>query len=181
VIDEAMRGLPNLRRAPDALSQLVTKQSRKLLTSLGILSDSELDSRYHVRLERYIKDMLIELHTLREIVDTQVLPAAYSYAGELAESAAQAKAAGIKVIPQVEAANAVGTSIVELQKHRVTLGKVIDKAEGMHDDLVKQAALLTADGADAIANVRSCCDALELTISDDCWPLPKYREMLFPV
>ena len=51
----------------------------------------------------------------------------------------------------------------------------------MHDDLVKQAALLTSEGADAMAAVRQCSDALELTISDDVWPLPKYREMLFPV
>src|SRR4051812_11094990 len=96
VKDAAKRGLPNFRRTPEALSQLVTKQSRKLLTSLGILSDEELDSRYHVRVERYIKDMLIEMHTLREMIDTQVLPAAFSYAGSLAASAAQAKSAGIK-------------------------------------------------------------------------------------
>jgi glutamine synthetase len=51
----------------------------------------------------------------------------------------------------------------------------------MHDDLVKQAELLTAAGADSMGQVRSCCDALELMVSDDCWPLPKYREMLFPV
>src|SRR4051812_2498605 len=108
VKDAAKRGLPNFRRTPEALSQLVTKQSRKLLTSLGILSDEELDSRYHVRVERYIKDMLIEMHTLREMIDTQVLPAAFSYAGSLAASAAQAKSAGIKNIPQVEAANAIG-------------------------------------------------------------------------
>jgi len=25
------------------------------------------------------------------------------------------------------------------------------------------------------------CDALELIVGDDYWPLPKYREMLFPV
>jgi len=25
------------------------------------------------------------------------------------------------------------------------------------------------------------CDALELSVGDDYWPLPKYREMLFPV
>jgi glutamine synthetase len=163
------------------LSQLVTKQSRKLLTSLGILSDSELDSRYHVRLERYIKDMLIEMHTLREMVDTQVLPAAFDYSGRLAESASLAKNAGIKIIPQVAAANELNEAIAELQRHRGELSKVIDKAEGMHDDLVKQAELLTNNGAFQMAQVRSCCDALELKIADDCWPLPKYREMLFPV
>src|SRR6185369_15274043 len=96
VKEAAKRGLLNLRRTPEALAQLVTKQSRKLLTSLAILSEDELDSRYHVRLERYIKDMLIEMHTLREMVDTMVLPAAFEYSGRLANSAAQAKAAGIK-------------------------------------------------------------------------------------
>ena len=47
--------------------------------------------------------------------------------------------------------------------------------------MVKQAELLTSAGADAMAAVRKCCDAIELSVSDECWPLPKYREMLFPV
>ena len=181
VKEAAKRGLPNLRRAPEALAQMMTKQSRKLLTSLNIFADEELTSRYHVRLERYTKDMLIELHTIREMVDTQVLPAAFSYMGQLAESAAQAKSAGIKVIPQIETANKLGSAAAELQKHRTALGKAIDKAESMHDELEAQAQFLTTTGADTMANVRSCCDALELMVSDECWPLPKYREMLFPV
>jgi glutamine synthetase len=175
------RGLLNLRRTPEALAQLMTKQSHKLLTSLGILSEEELHSRYHVRLERYIKDMLIELHTIRELVDTFVLPAAFEYSGSLANAAAQAKSAGIKSIPAIDAANAIGDMITDLQKHRAALGKIIDKAEGMHEDPVKQAELLTAGGAEAMAAVRGSCDALECAVSDDCWPLPKYREMLFPV
>src|SRR3954468_24173411 len=129
------RGLPNLRRTPEAMEQLVTKESRKLLTSLAIFSDAELDSRYHVRLERYVKDMLIELHTLREMVDTLVLPAAFEYSGDLVESAAQAKSAGITPIPQVEQANKVASMIADLQKHRADLQQVIDRAEGLHDDL----------------------------------------------
>src|SRR2546428_2146337 len=64
VKEAAKRGLLNLRRTPEALAQLVTKAARKCLVGLGILSDAELESRYHVRLERYVKDMLIELHML---------------------------------------------------------------------------------------------------------------------
>jgi glutamine synthetase len=175
------RGLPNLRRTPEALAQLVTKQSRQLLTKLGIFTDEEIDSRYHVRLERYVKDMLIELHTMREIVDTMVLPAALEYVGELATTAAQAKSAGIPVIPQLEPATRIGKLVQELQTARATLAKVIDKAEGMHDAVEKQAELLTHDGAEAMASVRHACDALELNVDDELWPLPKYREMLFPV
>jgi len=175
------RGLLNLRRTPEALAQLVTKQSRELLTSLGILTDEELDSRYHVRLERYIKDMLIELHTLREMVDTYVLPAAYAYHGSLSNAAGQAKTAGIKQIPQIDAANRLGKLITELRTQADKLSTVIDKAEGMHDAAEKQAAFLTSTAADTMAAVRSCSDALEVSVSDECWTLPKYREMLFPV
>jgi glutamine synthetase len=175
------RGLPNLRRTPEALKQLTSKPSRQLLTKLGIFSEEELDSRYHVRLERYIKDMLIELHTLRETVDTMVSPAALQYVGGLAASAAQGKAAGLSVIPQVEPANRVGKLVLDLQAARLTLGKVIDRAEGMHDEVEKQAEYLTREGAEAMAAVRAASDALEVSIDDELWPLPKYREMLFPV
>lgn len=181
VTEAAKRGLLNLRRTPEALAQLVTKTSRKCLVDLRILTDAELESRYHVRLERYIKDMLIELHTLREIVDTIVLPAAFSYSASLVAAAAQARAARVSVVPQVETATHLGKLIKELQKQRAVLERVVAKAEGMHDDLDGLAEFLTHQGADAMAGVRKAADALELVVDDDCWPLPKYREMLFPV
>src|SRR5215510_13828133 len=181
VKEAAKRGLLNLRRTPEALAQMMTKQSEKLLTSLNIFSQDELESRYHVRLERYIKDMLIEMHTMREMVDTLVLPAAFTYSGSLAESAAQAKAAGISVIPQIETANAIGKAIQDLQKARAALSKTLEKAEGMHDELEAQAQLLTSQGADSMAEARRASDAIELMVDDECWHLPKYREMLFPV
>jgi glutamine synthetase len=175
------RGLPNIRRTPEALEQLVTKATRKTLTTLGVFTREELESRFHVRMERYCKDLLIELNTLKEMVDTMVLPAAFAYAGSLARDAAQGKAAGIKNIPQVEAANAIGAQIQELQRRRETLGKIIHQAEGLHDAMEQQAKVLTTAGADCMAEVRETCDALELVVGDEYWPLPKYREMLFPV
>jgi glutamine synthetase len=181
-VDEARRrGLPNLRRSPEALEQLTTRQSRTLLNKLGIFNKAELESRYHVRLERYVKDMLIEMHTLREMIDTLVLPASFTYSGQLAASASHALAAGITSIPQVEAANEIGAMIESLRYGREELAKVIEQAEGLHDDLPKQAKLLTNEGAEAMAAVRDCADALELKVDDALWPLPKYREMLFPV
>ena len=181
VKEAAKRGLPNYRRTPEALAQLVTTSSRKCLVGLGILTGEELDSRYHVRLERYIKDMMIELYTVREMVDTMVLPAAFNYSASLIDAAAKARTAGIAAVPQVGAANEVGKAIKTLQRERAALEKVITKADTMHEALEKCAAFLTADGADTMARVRAAADALELMVDDECWPLPKYREMLFPV
>jgi glutamine synthetase len=175
------RGLPNLRRTPEALESLIAKPAKKMLTSLGVFTKEELESRYHVRMERYSKDLLIEMNTLKEMIDTLVLPAAYAYAGQLAEAAAQAKAAGIAVIPQIDAANEIGTMIQTLRTRRGEMVKVLSQAEGMHDELEKQAKLLTGAGADAMEKVRETADALELAVGDEYWPLPKYREILFPV
>jgi glutamine synthetase len=175
------RGLPNLRRTPEALKEMISKQSRSVLTKLGVLTKEELESRYHVRVERYVKDMLIELHTMREMVDTLVIPAAYSYLGQLSDAASQAKAAGIAVIPQLVTANQIGELVQELQEYREDLSDVIARVEAKHEDPSGQAEMLTSEGADTMAEVRKVCDSLELSVSDECWPLPKYREMLFPV
>jgi glutamine synthetase type III len=32
-----------------------------------------------------------------------------------------------------------------------------------------------------MAAVRGSCDALEVVVADEMWPLPTYREILFPV
>ncbi|MDQ6612978.1 MAG: glutamine synthetase III, partial [Gemmatimonadota bacterium] len=101
VVEAKKRGLLNLRRTPEGLAQLNTATSKSLFKSTGILTDIELESRYHIRLERYSKDILIELHTLQELVDTQVLPAAYAYLGAIAGNAGQGAAAGINMQPLV--------------------------------------------------------------------------------
>jgi glutamine synthetase len=175
------RGLLNLRRTPEALAQMTTKPARDLFAKLGILSKEELEARYNVRVERYVKDMLIELHTLEQLANTQVLPAAFSYLGELTESAAQAKAAGITPVPQASTASELGRIVTELQKRLASLNKAILKAESMHDDPVRTAEFLTSAGAEAMAAVRESCDMLEVRVDDARWPLPRYREMLFPV
>jgi glutamine synthetase len=181
VVEAKKRGLLNLRRTPEALAQLTTKPAQKLFSALGILSTQELEARYVVRLERYIKDMLIELHTLEQMAQTQILPSAFSNLNELVAAAAQAKSAGLKVVPQIAAANELGTLVTELQEALATLRKVIEKAEHLHDSPEKCATYLTADGADAMAAVRAVCDVLEVRMDDARWPLPRYREMLFPV
>ncbi len=181
VVEAKRRGLLNLRRTPEALAQLTTAEAKTLFKTTGILTAVELESRYHVRLERYIKDILIELHTLQEMIDTQILPASYAYVGSVASAAGQGKAAGINVQPLVDAANATSKLVATLQKKRAELAKVTAKAEALHDNPVAQATYLTAMGCETMGEVRDAADALELVVGDEYWPLPRYREMLFPV
>jgi glutamine synthetase len=180
-VEEAeRRGLPNLKRAPEALAQLVTPQSRALFNRLGILSEDELESRYHVKLERYSKDILIELNVLREMVDTMVLPTAFQYLGVLTRAAADARTAGISVAPQAAAAEELGRLVEDLRARRGGLDQVIRDAAEIQDPQ-GQADFLSEQRARCLEDVRALCDQIELTVPDVLWPLPKYREMLFPV
>ena len=177
VVEAEKRGLLNLRKTPEALAQLVTLKSKAMLTELGIFSEAELMSRFHVRLERFIKTLTIEVDTLRTMVDTIILPACYSYHGALAQTVVTAKAAGVTA-PQSESLGKISTLLGSLQTKRADLEKACHKAESQSSEEEK-AKSFSREVSDAMLQVRGDCDALEAVVADDYWPLPKYREMLF--
>ncbi len=171
------RGLPNLRKTPEALDQLVAAPTIKMMVGLGIFSEAELKSRHHVRVERYVKNMLIEVDTLRQLVDTIVLPSVYSYHGMLAATVANAKAAGVTA-PQTESLQKISSLMGSLQSARGQLEAVYRRSEEMSSEDEKS-KLLSREVSKAMSDVRVACDELEAIVADDYWPLPKYREMLF--
>ena len=177
VKEAAGRGLLNLKKSPEALNELVSKSALELFKKLNVFSEAELQSRFHVRLERYIKNMQIEVDCLKQMIDTQVLPACYSYHGSLVKTVVDAKAAGLKA-PQAIVANKVGDLLETLAAKRAILEDVNTKAEALHDEY-KKAVLYSTSVAEAMLAVRTVCDELESSVSDEFWPLAKYREMLF--
>lgn len=177
VIEAEKRGLPNLRKTPEALEQLIDQKAVELFKKYEIFSEREIHSRYHVRLERYIKNMMIEVDTLKSMIDTQILPATYMYSGDLAESAVQLKAAGIKV-PQIECLNKISATIEALQSKRAQLETSYSKVESLTSESEK-AKMLSNEVFKLMAEIRTHSDELESLVGDDYWPLPKYREMLF--
>ncbi|MCU1293736.1 MAG: Glutamine synthetase type protein, partial [Bryobacterales bacterium] len=171
------RGLLNLRKTPEALAQIVSPTSKEMLTRLGIFTEAEVNSRYHVRTERYVKNLLIEVDTLRHMVDTQVLPACYAYHSVLATGVAAAKAAGVGA-PQGDTLSRMTKLLTDLQSRRTALESAWHKTETLsnEDDKAKH---LAKDVSNIMLDVRTACDELESIVADDFWPLPKYREMLF--
>jgi glutamine synthetase len=177
VIEAEKRGLPNLRRTPEALHQMVESKSVELFTKYEVFSEAEVHSRYHVRLERYLKNMMIEVDTLKAMIDTQVLPAACAYAGDLASTVVSMKAAGVPA-PQSATLSKISQAIQSLQTKRTELETIYGKVEHLHTEEEKAKAL-SSDVFQLMAEIRTYSDELESLVGDDYWPLPKYREMLF--
>ena len=176
VTEAERRGLPHLKTTPDALHQMVSEKSIKLLTGLGVFSENEIKSRFHIRIEIYNKRVLIEAECLQTIIETQLLPAAYQYATVLAEGVAASKAAGL-VAPQTEALSRMHLVMAAAQAELRKLERVLEQVKAIENE-EERAKKIASDLKPATEAAREHCDALENMVADDFWPLPKYREML---
>jgi len=173
LVEEAKkRGLPNLKQSPEALAELVKPEAREFLARTKVFTEAECEARYHVRMERYIKDLDIEVEALKNLVSGHVLPAAFR------QLALLSKAGSGKTIRST--AERVEASIEALSTRVQDLQAAAEKASGA-GDLVKHARILADQVVPAMAAVREVCDKIEETVADEFWTLPKYREMLFLV
>lgn len=170
------RGLPNIRKTPEALLALNSASSKKMLVGLGIFTEPELHARFHVREERYIKDLEIELNALRDLVRTHIVPAGFAYAKDLAETFNTLKSAGAGELNRSSLEQLVKT-LGALQKKEEQLYTFEAKLSSVHESGAK-ASLLADEGTRVMQELRDSCDQLESTIADSYWPLPKYSEML---
>ncbi|KAI8620141.1 glutamine synthetase type III N terminal-domain-containing protein [Chytriomyces sp. MP71] len=171
------RGLPNLKACTAAFKRLLEPHNSELLTSTGVLSAAELHSRYHIMVEKYAKDLLIEANTLSTMVSTGVLPAAFSYRKELADSINSQASAGVDATPEKKLLQLLTKECIALTDAVEKLEGFIAKVDELHDEAQGEAAgsLLTA----AMEEVRSHADALEKQTADKYWTFPKYTELLF--
>ena len=169
------RGLPNYRESVAALQQIATKKNVDLFKRYKVLSKVEVESREHIFLEKYIKQVLIEAETAVVMARTQVLPAAERRQTELAEAVAATEAADVD-------AGDTRASLEQFVDLVNTLRKKIarlDAAADQHaDDIAKHAAQVRDQVRPALSELREVVDELETLIPKDLWPLPTYREML---
>jgi glutamine synthetase len=173
LVEEARRrGLPNLRTTPEALAELVKPPALDFLARTKVFSKAEAEARYHVRLERYVKDVDIEVECLENLVSGHVLPAGYKQLA-LLTSAGGAKTARSALDRTSAAVDELSTRVAELQSAAEKAGKI--------GDLEKHAHALAEEVVPAMVAVREVSDRLEETVADEFWTLPKYSEMLFLV
>jgi glutamine synthetase len=171
VEEAARRGLPNLRTTPEALAELVRPESKAFLAATKVFSEAETDARYHVKMERYVKDVEIEVEALRALVGTHVLPASYKQHQLLASAGASRSIKG--------ALDRVGAAIEELESRMGELASAVEGAQGL--GLEAKAEAYAANVVPAMASVRETADRIEEQVADEFWTLPKYSEMLFLV
>jgi glutamine synthetase len=172
------RGLPNLRSTPDVLGVILERETVELFSRYKVYSERELQSRYAILCEGYVKTVQIEGQCAAMMAKTMILPAALRYQQQVASAAAALKAVGEKVpAGQAELLSTLVGTIDAFQAATARLdGALAHHADG---DLLGHARHARDHVLAAMAEVRRHGDALETVVADDLWPLPTYREMLF--
>lgn len=175
------RGLPNIKSTVAAIPALVTEKAIKVFENHGVLTETELHSRFEINLEAYIKTINIEALTMLEMAKRQILPATMKFSCVVAESVCKVKnavssantAAQEKLLTDLTALiNSFSSNIAALEKKLETVpeGEVLKTAEYYRDVIFV-----------AMSAIRADADVLESIVDAEFWPVPTYADMLFNV
>ena len=178
--EAARRGLLNLKSTPEALAYYPRKENVELFERQGVLTETELKSRYEIILEKYIKQVHIEALTMLEMIHKDILPAVSSYTGDLSAQAINKKNLGIDCAlekAQIEKLSALSAKLFEAAD---SLQKAVDHTEES-GDFLKEARYYREEVLSRMEAAREIADEMELLVGRTYWPFPTYGELLFGV
>lgn len=169
------RGLLNLPTTADALPYLKDESIKALFARTGVLSPVELESRYEVYTEVYIKSIAVEAKLVVDIAKTIIYPAAMRYLSDLAETNASVAGMGLELDLSTAKTIAVESNAMMVAVAKLAKAYALEDFASTDDHMQYCATVIRS----LMNEVRLHADALEAEIADEQWPLPKYREMLF--
>ena len=184
-VEEATRrGLDVEKSCPVIFERYLDPASVKMFESMNVMHKNELEARNEVKWEMYTKKIQIEARVMGDLSMNHIIPVATQYQSQLArnvqnmyaifdeEEAASLTARNKKLIKEIaQRTQDIETGVEELIEARKKANKIESehaKAIAYHDTI-----------APKMEEIRYQIDKLELIVSDECWTLPKYRELLF--
>ena len=184
-VEEAKkRGLDCETSCPVIFDNYLNDSSVEMFTKLGVMTQKELAARNEVKWETYTKKIQIEARVMGDLTMNHIIPVATHYQSMLlknvenmravfpAEKADKLSSSNIKIIEDIaERTQIIEKGVEDLVNARKVANKIDDereKAIAYHDTV-----------APKMEEIRYHIDKLELTVSDELWTLPKYRELLF--
>ena len=161
------RGLPNADNTMDALRVITSEKNISLFEKYGVYNRKELESRFEVFMEEYHRRIRIEGEIALDMARSMIMPVVIREYKDAVSALKSATDAGITAGTDGMRRNikALGEGLEELTEKTDKMALAV---KGLHEDILV-----------AMADLRLTVDRLERIVSDDVWPLPKYREMLF--
>ena len=175
------RGLYNLPSTPDAVERLIAPENISLFTKYGVLTETEVRSRYEIMLESYCKTVGIEALTMIEMTRKQIIPAVMAFSKEVADT--------VKVKTDIGFGADVAAETALCKKLSSLLGNIYSSCEKLSSDMSEKHGNTESERANYFRSVifrdmsslRSFADEAEAVTSSAYWPIPDYAKLLFSV
>ena len=184
-VEEATRrGLDVEKSCPLIFDNYLTPDTIHMFEQMNVMNAKELAARNEVKWETYTKKVQIEARVMGDLSMNHIIPIATQYQSQLAknvlnmyeifpkEEADKLTARNKGIIKEIaERTQAIETGVEDLVNARKVANKITEvreKAIAYHDTVEPK-----------MKEIRREIDKLELIVSDECWTLPKYRELLF--
>ncbi len=175
-----VRGLLNLRTAPDALQTVFEPANIAMLTRQKIYSETEIRSRYEISMENYVRTVRIEALTMVDMARKEILPSVLRYCGDLSEIFNAKRQALPELACRTEA-----RLIRKLSLLCDGIDEAIDLLEesifSLKGDATEQAFQIRDKVLSRMAELRALCDEAETATAAEYWPFPTYGDLLFGV
>ena len=182
-VESQKRGLRAVRNVPESYEVYHEPQTIELFAKLGVLAPNEVEARFEILNEIYVKKLQIEARIIGDMCLNHVIPAAVKYQNILIENVK-----GIREIfgksymefcsSEVETLKKISTYINNVSIYVEQLVEARKRANKL-EDMAERAKVYSHEVKDMMDKVRDNADHLEMLIDDEMWPLPKYRELLF--
>ena len=182
-IEEAeKRGLCNYRTTPDCMPHLLDKKNVDMLTSHGVMTVAEIESRCDIMLDNYCKSVIIEANTMEDMVKKDILPAIAAYASDLAASASCKKDISPDLVSTYEKKTIAKLSALmdQIDMKEEELEQANNKVHGI-TDTIEQGYAIRDELLQKMSELRAYCDEAEQLVGEEYWPFPDYGKLLFGV
>ncbi len=182
--EASRRGLKGISDVPEAFKVFLDKKTRDLMVDNQVLCERELEARYEVLNELFIKKLQIEARVLGDLSINHIIPTAIKFQNSLIQNVL-----GIKEIfgdpefrqmseRQILSIRKISGYIQSLREdtHALIQARKIANAIVSYPE---RAQNYSANVLPYMSKIRTTIDKLEMLVDDELWPLPKYRELLF--
>ncbi len=176
-LEAEKRGLCNYRTSVDALPQYVADKNVALFERHKVFTRTEMESRYEIHLENYVKVLSIEALCMLDMARHLILPAAFAYGKEVAEELKLKKELGF----DPEAEGVLLRDLTDATNGAARQMEALAAAVAAEDhtaDMLAQAQYVRDCIVPAMAELRACGDELETLVSKAYWPMPTYQDLL---
>ena len=180
VCEAEKRGLLNLRNLPEAMEHYLDPKNIKMYTELGIYNKTEIESHYEIKLEKYCQVLNIEVQTMLEMINKDILPASFKYMQAVSKTAIDLKT----VVPSAKCSaesNLLQTLDGLTNELAVKADELCQKhiAAKQCADYMSEAMAYANVVLPAMAEARVVADQIESLLGEEYKPFPSYEDLLF--